>query len=108
MGRTAKRSSLILYVLIILFSQCAIAQQTFSYGSFGKLSMYAPKGKPNALVLFVSGDGGRSLRVSTLSTMLPQWHDQKKIVIILLKISSSSAWHSKRNISLKAIRNPYW
>jgi type IV secretory pathway VirJ component len=70
MDQTAKRSSLILYFFIMLFSQCAIAQQTFSYGSFGKLSMYAPKGKPNALVLFVSGDGGWQFGVINMAKFL--------------------------------------
>ncbi|WP_312340278.1 AcvB/VirJ family lysyl-phosphatidylglycerol hydrolase [Sphingobacterium sp.] len=70
MDQPAKRSFLVLYFFMILFSQRVVAQQAFSYGSFGKLTMYVPKGKPNALVLFVSGDGGWQFGVINMAKFL--------------------------------------
>ena len=70
MDQPVKRSFLVLYFFMILFSQRVAAQQAFSYGSFGKLTMYAPKGKPNALVLFVSGDGGWQFGVINMAKFL--------------------------------------
>lgn len=45
---------------IFIFSTNAIAAvaDTISIGAFGKVTIYKPKSTPNAVVLFVSGDGG--------------------------------------------------
>lgn len=48
---------ILLFLSIFIFSTNAIAE-TLSIGAFGKVTIYKPKSTPNAVVLFVSGDGG--------------------------------------------------
>jgi type IV secretory pathway VirJ component len=47
-------------VVFIVISQtaCSSSVDTLRYGMFGKIVIYKPAATPNALVLFVSGDGG--------------------------------------------------
>lgn len=49
---------LMLSVFIFNFSVFASSIDTLKLGAFGKVTIYKPKGTPNAVVLFVSGDGG--------------------------------------------------
>ena len=62
----------IFIALSILVTPLTKAQETFSYGGFGKLTMYMPKGKPKALVLFVSGDGGWQFGVINMARFLAE------------------------------------
>ncbi len=70
MDHPSDRSILFASFFIFLFSLQVSAQQTFLYGSFGKLTMYVPKEKPRALVLFVSGDGGWQSGVINMARFL--------------------------------------
>jgi type IV secretory pathway VirJ component len=48
----------------------AAAEQAVSYGPFGLVHLYAPAKPPEAVVLFVSGDGGWNLGVIPMARML--------------------------------------
>jgi type IV secretory pathway VirJ component len=53
--------NLCLFIAIILFTTAGTVASnvdSLTYGIFGKVYIYKPKVKPEALVLFVSGDGG--------------------------------------------------
>jgi uncharacterized phosphosugar-binding protein len=54
------KNLLFIISLVLLVSTVSNAGNTDSlkYGSFGKVYIYKPAAMPNALVLFVSGDGG--------------------------------------------------
>ena len=47
-----------LSVFIFNCNAFASSIDTLKVGAFGKVTIYKPKGTPNAVVLFVSGDGG--------------------------------------------------
>ncbi|SFD50442.1 AcvB/VirJ family lysyl-phosphatidylglycerol hydrolase [Flavobacterium phragmitis] len=49
---------LTLSIFISCFETFASAADTITVGAFGKVTIYKPKTAPNAVVLFVSGDGG--------------------------------------------------
>ena len=49
---------LTLSIFICCFEAFASAADTITVGAFGKVTIYKPKTAPNAVVLFVSGDGG--------------------------------------------------
>lgn len=53
-----KNVILILSVFIFSSNTFALVTDTISVGAFGKVTIYKPKAAPNAIVLFVSGDGG--------------------------------------------------
>jgi type IV secretory pathway VirJ component len=46
------------------------ASDHFSFAGFGQVSMYAPAGTPNAVVLFLSGDGGLERRETDMARAL--------------------------------------
>lgn len=54
------KKTILLLVSIFVFSTNAIAAvtDTLTVGAFGKVTIYKPKTSPNAVVLFISGDGG--------------------------------------------------
>jgi type IV secretory pathway VirJ component len=76
----------ILYLVILLFgcwfgafsssapaddrSGTEVDTTSVSYGKFGKITVYVPSGTPNALVLFVSGDGGWKGVITTMAKTL--------------------------------------
>ena len=49
---------LILSIFVFSTNLFASAADTIKVGAFGKVTIYKPKAAPNAVVLFVSGDGG--------------------------------------------------
>jgi type IV secretory pathway VirJ component len=49
---------------------CAMAQDTLRYGIFGKIMVYKPAATPDALVLFISGDGGWESGVIDMAAQL--------------------------------------
>jgi len=53
-----KKIFLMLLVFIFHNPIFASAEDTIRVGAFGKVTLYKPKTTPNAVVLFVSGDGG--------------------------------------------------
>lgn len=53
-----KKIILILSIFICSTVVFAAAQDTIRVGAFGKVTLYKPKTDPNAVVLFISGDGG--------------------------------------------------
>jgi len=61
------------YMLILVASlSYSYGQETLSYGSFGNLTLYHPKGAPTALALFVSGDGGWENGVVNMARFLAE------------------------------------
>lgn len=54
------KKTILLLVSIFVFITNAIAAvtDTLTVGAFGKVTIYKPKTSPNAVVLFISGDGG--------------------------------------------------
>src|SRR5579863_9354834 len=44
--------------------------EVFAYERFGKVSVYRPRGEPREVVLFLSGDGGWTLGVLTMTRRL--------------------------------------
>lgn len=53
-----KIAILILSLFIFGYNALASSADTIKVGAFGKITLYKPKTTPNAVVLFVSGDGG--------------------------------------------------
>ncbi|WDF61721.1 virulence factor [Flavobacterium sp. KACC 22758] len=53
-----KKIILILSIFICSTAVFASVQDTIRVGAFGKVTLYKPKTAPNAVVLFISGDGG--------------------------------------------------
>lgn len=62
----------VIILMLMLFNIRLSAQETFTYGGFGKLTMYQPKSPPSSLVLFVSGDGGWQFGVINMAKFLAQ------------------------------------
>ena len=57
--------------LFLLAASCAAqAADTLSHGRFSKITVYQPKGTPNGLVLFLSGDGGWNAGVVSMAQSL--------------------------------------
>ena len=64
------RNILLLMILSLLVSgaTAAVTTDTIQYGKFGKIIIYKPAVSPDALVLFISGDGGWGGSVANMST----------------------------------------
>lgn len=58
------------FSLLVSESKAMIATDTIKYGNFGKIIIYRTSIAPNALVLFISGDGGWGMGVSKMSAKL--------------------------------------
>ena len=52
-----------LAIFIFINNALASVADTMMFGAFGKVTIYQPEATPNAIVLFVSGDGGWNLGV---------------------------------------------
>ncbi len=67
-----KKAILFLIILLPVFNYSAGASSvdTLKYGSFGKMPIYLPDSDPNAVVLFVSGDGGWNMGVVEMALNL--------------------------------------
>lgn len=69
-----RRNRIILFLLTLLMAissyVSASSVDTLKYGSFGKVVIYKPGKVPNAVVLFVSGDGGWNLGVVEMAQKL--------------------------------------
>ena len=73
MNKSIIAKTFILFLLILMLSDTRLsAQETTSYESFGKITMYHPKTTPTSLVLFVSGDGGWQFGVINMAKFLAQ------------------------------------
>lgn len=73
MNKSIFAKTFILFLLMLaLFNITLKAQETITYGGFGKLTMYHPKSTPSSLVLFVSGDGGWQFGVINMAKFLSQ------------------------------------
>lgn len=46
------------YIMLLGFNAQAVTVEDLSYGTFGRVTIYIPDRQPEAVVLFVSGDGG--------------------------------------------------
>lgn len=59
----------------LLFCTCAgsagAQESTFDFGRFGSMHVYIPKGEPNSVALFISGDGGWNEGVVDMARLLP-------------------------------------
>lgn len=67
------RSLLAAALLLVAGAEAARAQdESFVFGSFGKVTLYRPQGTPRAVVLFVSGDGGWNLGVIDMAHRLQE------------------------------------
>jgi len=62
-------ASIILFLFLFPRSIFAIAitEDSVSYSSFGKITMYIPAQKPSSIALFISGDGGWKLGVINMA-----------------------------------------
>lgn len=68
------RNFLFLMILTLLVSRAkaAVSTDTIQYGKFGKIIIYKPAVSPDALVLFISGDGGWGGSVANMSAHFAQ------------------------------------
>ena len=57
-------------VVLILAAASRAQDDSFVFGSFGRVTLYRPQGTPRAVVLFVSGDGGWNLGVIDMARRL--------------------------------------
>ena len=67
------RRPLAVQALAVALAPLALAgepSETLTLPTFGKVALYAPKGAPDQVVLFVSGDGGFNLGVVSMAERL--------------------------------------
>ena len=74
--KTTQQPKILVFLILALFiftlSAKALPVDTLTYGNFGKIIIYKPNISPNAVVLFVSGDGGWNKSVVEMSQRLVQ------------------------------------
>lgn len=68
--RITKAAVIASTILMFGFKGQAITVESFEYGSFGKVTIYLPNRQPEAVVLFVSGDGGWNKGVVNMATYI--------------------------------------
>jgi hypothetical protein len=59
--------------LLAARSLAAAPTETFTFGAAGSVAIYAPPGPPEAVVLFVSGDGGFQPRPRCAVSRVSPW-----------------------------------
>jgi type IV secretory pathway VirJ component len=74
MRKTALSLTLLALLALAAAPAPAGAQETLTFGRFGKVTIYLPDGVVQHLVLFISGDGGWNLGVVGMAKSLTDYH----------------------------------